>query len=129
MRVVRIDGPKGKRGKRCSGRKEGVAEGKHSRDLGRITGNGCSLGIGKPFPEIAQMRQKKDPELVTPKKMAEMMSALYPVRAKKNGFPRFRYDFVISRPTQSGVHPPLQGWKANQADAGPLRGVFEPAVP
>lgn len=42
------------------------------------------------------MRQKKDPELVTPEKMAEMMSALYPVRAKKNGFARFRYDFVIS---------------------------------
>lgn len=42
------------------------------------------------------MRQKKDPELVTPKKMGEMMSALYPVRARKGGYPRFRYDFVLS---------------------------------
>jgi hypothetical protein len=42
------------------------------------------------------MKRRKDPELVTPTKMAEMMSALYPPRAGKNGCPRFRYDFVTS---------------------------------
>lgn len=57
------------------------------------------------------MRQKKDPELVTPAKMAEMMSALYPVRAKKDGFARFRYDFVISPTDTVGVciHPRKDG--------------------
>jgi hypothetical protein len=57
------------------------------------------------------MSRKKDPELVTPKKMAEMMSALYPVRTKKNGFPRFRYDFVISPTDTIGVciHPRKDG--------------------
>lgn len=49
------------------------------------------------------MSRKKDPELVTPEKMAEMMSALYPVRARKNGFARFRYDFVISPSETVGV--------------------------
>ena len=42
------------------------------------------------------MKRKKDPEQVTPERMAEMMSALYPVRSRKNGFPGFRYDFVLS---------------------------------
>jgi hypothetical protein len=42
------------------------------------------------------MTKKKDPELVTPAQMDEMMSALYPLRARRSGFPGFRYDFVYS---------------------------------
>lgn len=42
------------------------------------------------------MSPRKAPELVTPEKMAEMMSALYPFKARKHGFPGFRYDFIIS---------------------------------
>jgi hypothetical protein len=41
-------------------------------------------------------RREKEPELVSPAMMSGMMSALYPLRARKNGFPRFRYDFIIS---------------------------------
>jgi hypothetical protein len=41
------------------------------------------------------MSRRKDPELVTPEMMSGMMSALYPVRPGKNGFLRFRYDFVL----------------------------------
>jgi hypothetical protein len=42
------------------------------------------------------MRRNKDPELITPEEMASMMSALYPLKPKRNGFPRFRYDFILS---------------------------------
>jgi hypothetical protein len=42
------------------------------------------------------MSRKKDPELVTPEEMSGMMKALYPLKAGKNAFPRFRYDFILS---------------------------------
>ena len=40
------------------------------------------------------MSRKRDPELVTPGQIAEMMTGLYPVRRKKGVLPGFRFDFV-----------------------------------
>jgi hypothetical protein len=44
--------------------------------------------------ETERMSRKRDPELVSPGQMAEMMTVLYPVRRKKGAFTGFRFDFV-----------------------------------
>jgi hypothetical protein len=50
------------------------------------------------------MARKADKtEIIAPHKIAEMMSALYPVRAKRNGFARFRYDFTMCPDDAMGV--------------------------
>ncbi len=56
-------------------------------------------------------RKATNPKIVSPGKMAEMMSALYPVRAGKNGLPRFWYDFVICPADSLGlcIHPSREG--------------------
>jgi hypothetical protein len=43
----------------------------------------------------AMARKAAKTEIITPEKMGDMMKALYPIRSGKNGFARFRYDFVF----------------------------------
>lgn len=57
-------------------------------------------------------RKAAKTEIITPEKMADMMKALYPIRFRKKGFARFRFDFVPS-PCDDAVgiclYPPKDG--------------------
>src|SRR4030066_794385 len=70
------------------------------------------------------MSRKRDPELVTPGQMADMMTVLYPVRRGKGVLPGFRFDFVRYSDGPFGfcVYPrkPPKGLKRTLADYAKL---------
>jgi len=57
-------------------------------------------------------RKAAKTEIITPEKMADMMKALYQIRSRKNGFARFRFDFLTSTvdaAVGTCIYPPKDG--------------------